>query len=168
MHMHITSDYELKEWDHIFSAMVTKHSYCPEAYFGLGKIYFSRNHLTKALEMFEHALHGTKRDPVYCLWAAFTLLYLYRRAKKIDKKISIAIRIEEYTLEWLGMNNHDINALFILLYLVLDVTTNLSNSGFEPQYSPEDLAVWAKEIDNYKGYLAWVEVYLHRGNKRFD
>ena len=40
MHMDITSDYELKEWEHIFNAMIKRYSFWHEAYFGLGKIYF--------------------------------------------------------------------------------------------------------------------------------
>lgn len=75
--------------------MAKKYSYCSEAYFGLGKIYFSRDHLVKALEMFEYALKGPKRDPVYCLWTAMTQLYLYRKTKKLDKKFHLAKKIEK-------------------------------------------------------------------------
>jgi Tfp pilus assembly protein PilF len=75
--------------------MAKRYSYCSEAYFGLGKIYFSRDHLAKAQEMFEYALKGPKRDPVYCLWAAMTQLYLYRKTTKLDKKFHLAKKIEK-------------------------------------------------------------------------
>ena len=89
----MTCDYELKECEHTFSNMAKRYSYCSEAYFGLGKIYFSRDHLSKAQEMFEYALKGPKSDPVYNLWAAMTQLYLYRKTKKLDKQYYLAKRI---------------------------------------------------------------------------
>lgn len=42
IHMDITSDYELKECEHIFNVMIKRYSFCHEAYFGLAKIYFSK------------------------------------------------------------------------------------------------------------------------------
>ena len=38
---------------------------------------------------------------------------------------------------------------------------------YTPKFTAEDLAVMAKDIDQYKGYLAWVEVYILRSENEF-
>ena len=164
--MHITCDYELKEWEHTFTEMTKRYSYCSEAYFGLGKIYFSRNLISEALEYFELALKGPKRDPGYCLWAAMSLFYLYKKAQKKNKP-ALALKIERYWLECLEKNDKDFNSLFIYLHTVLDATEKLKSSKYKPRYQAEDIAVKVKNGDNYKGYLAWTELYVAKGNTEF-
>ncbi|CAI2360996.1 unnamed protein product [Moneuplotes crassus] len=165
--MHITCDYELKECEYLFEDMADRYSYCPEAYFGLGKIYFSKNLIDKALGMFELSLQGPKRDPVYCLWAAMALLYMLQTTKSSQKKLKILHNIEIYCTECLESQSQDTNALFILLFATLSGMSQFSEKKYAPKYSPEDIAVFIKEINNYKGYLAWTEIYLYKDKKKF-
>lgn len=65
-------------------------------------------------------------------------------------------------IECLQHDAYDLNAVFILLCLLLESEDDFKNLELEPVYSPEDLASWAKEADNYKGYLAWVLIYIKR------
>ena len=156
------------KWENIFTSMIKKFDNCHEAYFGLGKIlFFGKNDLAKALEMFELAIK-TSKDKVYWLWAAFTWLYLYRQCPKhLPSKKQLAVKVEKYASDWLSTNKHDINALFILLHLVLDLEANSSAIKLKPKYAAEDLALWIKEADSYRGYLAWAEVYICRGKTKF-
>lgn len=148
--------------------MVTKAKDCHEAYFGLGKILFSKNEISKAAELFELAIRTFERDPVYMLWAAMALFYQYKRCPKHSpRKRELAVKVEDYAVGCIEANKQDLNALFIYLHLVLDLDLNAAVIRLTPKYKAEDVAVWMKQVDNYKGYLAWVEVYLRRGDKRF-
>jgi len=84
--MNITSDYELKECEYIFNMMIQKYNTCAEAYFGMGKVYFSRNLMKQALDMFENAVNKQKKDPVYNLWISMTLYHIYRILDKMQKR----------------------------------------------------------------------------------
>ena len=79
----------------------------------------------------------------------------------------LAVKVEKYASEWLIVNKHDINALFILLHLVLDLEVNSKTIKLKPRYAAEDLALWIKEANDYRGYLAWSEVYITRGKTKF-
>jgi tetratricopeptide (TPR) repeat protein len=124
MYTHIISDYEMKKCEHIFTSMISKYSMCHEAYFGLGKILLSKNELEHALEMLELSLRAPKRDPVYLLWTALTLYYLFKRCQSQQTRKLYAKKIEEYTMECITQNNNDLNALFILLQLVSHLVIN--------------------------------------------
>ena len=96
---------------------------------------------------------------------------MYKERKRFDEvKKQMAIKIEECWIECLTLNERDLNALFILLYVVIDISTHIDSNlslDYSPKFTAEDLAVWAKDIDQYKGYLAWVEVYLSRKENEF-
>lgn len=78
--------------------------------------------MTKAIKMLELAIKTFGKDPVYCLWAAITQYYIYKRCPKhTPRKKELALKVEEYAL---AAGNKDINALFILLHLSLDLDIN--------------------------------------------
>lgn len=116
--------------------------------------------------MFEYALKGSKREPIYCLWSALSLLYLFRRANSTEKKLRLASKCQKYAIESLEANYYNLNAVFILLNLYLEARV-LGEFDFKPEFTAEDLAVWAKEVNEYKGYLAWAEIYIKRGDIKF-
>lgn len=51
--------------------------------------------------------------------------------------------------------------------MVLDLEINSKTIKLNPRYAAEDLALWIKEADSYRGYLAWSEVYISRGKTKF-
>ncbi len=82
-------------------------------------------------------------------------------------RLKILNNIEFYCIECIEANNNDMNALFILLFATLQGGKEFIESQFEPKYASEDLAVYIKELDSYKGYLAWVQIYLSKSNTKF-
>lgn len=168
MHMNVTSDFEIKRSEGIFASMIKKSDECHEAYFGLGKILFFKNEINKAIEMFELAIKYYEEDPVYCLWAAFTQFYLYKRcARHSVRKRDYALKTEHYAHVCIKSNKKDANALMIMLNLVLDLEKHSDLVKMIPKYHPEDLAVLIKEADDYKGYIAWAHIYISRDNIEF-
>ena len=160
MYMHIISDYELKRCEFIFKEMIAKYNMCHEAYFGLGKIFLCENELESALELLELSLKGPNHDPGYLIWTALTLYYLYKRCTNNALKKQYALKCQKYAIECLNINESDINALFILLVLVIDVNKNYEKLRMIPKFKPEDLATWAKQIDNYKGYQLFASSFI--------
>ena len=168
MHMNINSDYDIKRWESIFTSMASKYNDWHKAYFKLGKILFCKNELKRALEMFELAIKTYNMEPSYCLWASFTSLYLYNRwPKHLPSKNTFAAKVEKYAIEWLRLNKQEVNAMFILISLVLDIEISNSATKIKPKFAVEDLAVMIKEVDDYKGYISWSEIYIWRGKTKF-
>lgn len=101
------------------------------------------------------------------MWAAFILFYLYKKCSKHStQKRDWALKIEKYILACLKINKKDVNALFIYLNLALDLSKITTAVKISLKYNIEEIASWIKDIDNYRGYLAWVEIYLHRGDTK--
>lgn len=117
--------------------------------------------------MFKNAKNSIKKDPVYNLWTSLTLYYLYQMWNKKEKKLNIAFEIEEILLEALKMNDRDTNSLFLLLYITLDFNKTFVNYEIQLTHTVEDIAVWIKSINEYKGYIAWAEIYFGRGDSEF-
>jgi tetratricopeptide (TPR) repeat protein len=139
---------------------------CHEAYFGLGKIYFEKNEITKAIEMFDKAIELYQYDPLYCLWASLAQYYIYKRCSQFSvRKKEFAMKLERYCLVAIHKNKNskdpkdkDLNAMFIMLKLLLDLEHISVDVKVPTKYTAEDLAVMIKLADNYIGYLAWAEI----------
>jgi tetratricopeptide (TPR) repeat protein len=65
------------------------------------------------------------------------------------------------------MNDGDTNSLFLLLYITLDFNKTFTNYEIQLTHTVEDIAVWIKNINEYKGYIAWAEIYFGRGDSEF-
>ena len=168
MHINIYSDFDIKKYESIFASMASKYNEWHKAYFGLGKILFCKNELNKALEMFELAIKTHNSDPSYWLWAAFVWLYLYRQCPKhLPSKNKFASKVEKYSIEWLKIDKKEVNVLFILIQLVLDIESSTSATKIKPKFAAEDLAVMIKQANDYKGYVSWSEIYICRGKTKF-
>lgn len=134
----------------------------------LEKFTFQGTIWAKHLKCLNMQWKEVNKDPVYWLWAALTLYYLFLRTEKAEKKLKYAIKIQKYGWECLKANYYDLNAAFILINLYLSSEQILDENEFIPEYTPEDLAVRVKQVcllslfktyiqdnDNHHNFIGW-------------
>lgn len=159
----LVSDFEVSRSKKYLKDFLSSNPECLEAHYGLSQVYFSLGLYNKALEEISIALESNKSDSQYLTWKAIYLFYLFKTLSDRTKKVEALRRCEETCKKILVNERRNLFPLYLFLVLMVEVA-KLKAEGVKISSNttkkPEDYAKRIKDINEYLGELAYVELQL--------
>eukprot|EP00742_Colponemidia_sp_Colp-10_P004931 GILJ01005267.1.p1 GENE.GILJ01005267.1~~GILJ01005267.1.p1 ORF type:complete len:687 (+),score=98.02 GILJ01005267.1:166-2061(+) len=141
-----------------FIKLLRAHPDTYEALFGLARLRIFDANFKDAIDLLNRAIHLRPHDPLFHMWLGHA--YLMHSAEETGRvRNRTLLQAEKCYEQCLSLDDGNVEALWGLLEISFDPPTEFWY-GNPKRRSPQDWAIYIKEIDDYVGYLAWAEAFL--------